>query len=124
MAQARFLLIFILVGSISLVAQASKAYSSSHSSSSHSSAAGPHDAATKPISSKSAIALPHKSAVTMPKTENNGTELAKLERQNARVGNSGKASSQGVKPVAIKREEKSSGSGINASYQKPKVNRK
>ena len=117
------LLLAIVAALISLAtAQNTKTHSSSGSSST-----GSLNAATKPLTSKSAIALPRKSSTVVPKaTTNTGAELAKLERQNSKGANAGKSSAQASKVPAMKPEGKPSanGSGINASYQKPKVARK
>jgi len=82
---------------------------------------------TKPLTAKSAMPAPHKSSPSVPATptrqRSTNAELTRLEGQGmkppaAKSGKTGAAKSSPVKPLS---PSPGSGSGINASYQKPRV---
>jgi hypothetical protein len=108
-------------------AQSSKTQSSKTSASS--SKLGSHSAtsSTKPLTPKSAMPPARKKAVSAPmaSTENRRTnaELSRLEKQNAKVGapKSGNPNTAKVPPLKSDAKPSTNGSGINSSYQKPKV---
>jgi hypothetical protein len=87
----------------------------------------PLKTATKPLTPKSAAQLPRRSSVPLPNgttnSSKNGAELSRLERQSLDTGvakgnKTGTVKTPSIKPAGTSSK---SGSGINASYQKPHV---
>ena len=119
--------LIIAVVSVSfLVAVGAAQTSKTSSSSGHSSSS---NAALKPLTPKSAMATGHKSSATLPvanSTHKTSTDLTRIEHENVKATSSEKSSSSASKaPVAKPGQSvKNSGSGINASYQKPKAGRR
>ncbi len=90
----------------------------------------PLKSAPRPLTPKSAIALPRKSSVAVPQistsSRNTSVELTRLERQSlktigSKTGSTGVSKVNPVKPAGT---SSASGSGINASYHKPRVSQK
>jgi hypothetical protein len=87
------------------------------------SGADPLKTVTQPLTPKSAMAPRPKSSVAVPKASTSGrdtkAELNRLERQGIKTGgNKGASKANSVKPAGT---SSGSGSGINFSYQKPRV---
>jgi hypothetical protein len=87
----------------------------------------PLKTATKPLTPKSAIQPHSKSSAPLPNASANSrktdAELTRLEHQSVKAsgpksGNTAAAKSAPVKPIS---PPATSGSGINATYQKPRV---
>ena len=87
-------------------------------------------ASIQPLTPKSAMAPARRSSVAGPKSGTSGrdtnAELGRLEKQSTKIAaakkpNTGVSKANPGKPVAT---SSGSGSGINASYQKPRVPRK
>ena len=126
--------VIIAAGSLSFLAaigaaKNSAAQNSKTSSSSGHSASSSSNAALKPLTPKSAMATGHKSSATLPvanSTHKTSTDLTRIEHENAKATSSEKTGSTTSKTAAVKpvQSTKNSGSGINASYQKPKVSRR
>jgi hypothetical protein len=82
------------------------------------------DVATKPLTEKSATPAPRKAAAVAPaSSRNNSAELARLEAQSAKSDAPKKSAPVAAKPIYPKAESAPAAkdSGINASYQKPRV---
>jgi len=90
----------------------------------------PLKTATKPLTPKSAAQPPRRSSVPLPNratnSSKNGAELNRLERESMNTGVAKGNKAGTVKTPSTKPAETSpkSGSGINASYQKPHVLRR
>ena len=124
--KCRIAFLFVTVAALICVASAqnSKVGSSAKSGS------DPLKTATQPLTPKSAMAPPRKSSVAVPKAATSGrntsAELTRLERQGVKAGgskssNKGASKANSVKPAGT---SSGSGSGINSSYQKPRVTQK
>jgi hypothetical protein len=120
--------VIIAAVSLSFLTAVGATQNSKTSSASGHSTSTSSNAALKPLTPKSAMTAGHKSSATLPgenSTHKTSTDLARIEHENVKATNSQKASSgpskATVKPVQT---TKNSGSGINASYQKPKVARR
>ncbi|MFZ3190322.1 MAG: hypothetical protein WA180_17800 [Candidatus Sulfotelmatobacter sp.] len=74
------------------------------------------------------MAAPRWASVALPKSGTTGrgtnAELDRLEKQNAKIVASKNATTTPKAPVKPAVNSSSTGSGINASYQKPRVTRK
>jgi hypothetical protein len=87
----------------------------------------PLKTAIQPLTPKSAMAAPRKSSVAVPKAATSGrdtnADLTRLERQGIKTGisKSGNKRSSKANPVKPAGTSSGSGSGINSSYQKPRV---
>jgi hypothetical protein len=78
--------------------------------------------ATQPLMPKSEIAPRKSSGPTLPASNHNtNQELTKVERQKLAGANSSKTTSPPIKLRPEKSAPANSGSGINASYQKPRI---
>ena len=118
--------IFLLLGTLgALICLASGQTSKVGSSSAKS--ATDLKSVTKPLTPKSAMPPEHKSSLSAPAVSTNqrntSTELTRLERQGlkpaaAKSSKTGAAKSSPVKPLS---PSSGNGSGINSSYQKPRV---
>ena len=84
----------------------------------------------QPLTPKSAMAPSRKSSVAVPEAATSGrdtkADLTRLERRGIKTdasksGNKGASKANPVKPAGT---SSGSGSGINSSYQKPRVNQK
>ena len=88
----------------------------------------PSSPATQPLTPKSAIPKTSKASAPLPKADGRktNTQLARLEQQNVKAGGSKTGSAGVAKSTSIKSAGTASrsGSGINASYQKPHVRKK
>ena len=126
MMKCRIAFLFVTGAALICVASAqnSKVGSSAKSGS------DPLKTATQPLTPKSAMALPRKSALAVPSASTTGrdtsAELTRLERRGIKTGasksgNKGASKANPVKPAGT---SSGSGSGINSSYQKPRVNQK
>jgi hypothetical protein len=87
----------------------------------------PLQSATKPLTPKSAMSAPHKSPPVAPNTSTStrktDAELNHLEHQNIKApstksGTAAPAKRASAKPAAA---SSTNGSGINATYQKPRI---
>jgi len=82
-------------------------------------------ASMQPLTPRSAMAPSRSSSVAVPRLATTGrdtnAELSRLERQSTKIAPTGVSKARPVKPVATSSD---SGSGINASYQKPRVSLK
>lgn len=87
-------------------------------------------ASIQPLTPRSAMAPSRKSSVGVPKSSTSGrdtnSELGHLERQSTKIVASKNGTTAASKANPVKHLVTSSGndSGINASYQKPRVSRK
>jgi hypothetical protein len=92
--------------------------------------ADPLQVATKPLTPKSAMRTKSKSAPLAPNASKSGrnttAELNHLERQNGKAPSSKNSSAGQTKGTTVKSTAtpSGSGSGISATYQKPKVPKK
>jgi len=120
---------FLFVTGAALICVAS-AQNSKVGSSSAESGADPLKKAIQPLTPKSAMAPPRKSSVAAPKASTSGrdtnAELTRLEGQGIKTGgsksgNTGASKRNLVKPTST---SSGSGSGIDFSHQKPRVNQK
>ena len=127
MMKCRIAFLFVTVAT--LICPAS-AQNSKVGSSSAESGADPLKKAIHPLTPKSAMAPPRKSSVAAPKASTSGrdtnAELTRLEGQGIKTGgsksgNTGAMKANSVKPAGT---SSASGSGINFSYQKPRVPQK
>lgn len=88
----------------------------------------PSSPATQPLTPKSAIPKTSKASVPVPKADGRktNTELARLEQQNVKAGGAKTGNAGAGKATSMKSASATSrsGSGINASYQKPHVPKK
>jgi hypothetical protein len=90
----------------------------------------PLKTATKPLTPKTAIAPRSKTSGSISTSSANSqrtnAELTRLERQSVKAGSSkgGNAGTAKAAPVKSAKTSSPSGSGINASYQKPHVPQK
>jgi len=90
----------------------------------------PLKTATKPLTPKSAIGPRRTSSGAVPNSSANSqktnAELTRLERQSVKAGGSKSGNSGAAKapPVKSANPASGSGSGINATYQKPHVPQK
>ncbi len=118
--------VFWFVTGVALIGLAA-AQSSKVGSSSAESGPDPLQTATKPLTPKSAIAPHSKSSAGVrnasTNTQKTNAELTRLERQSVKAGGSKNGSTGAAKapPVKSANTSSGSGSGINASYQKPHV---
>jgi hypothetical protein len=80
----------------------------------------PLQAATKPLSPKSAMPAPRKPAPAIPPKSGTNTtaELTHLEQQNVKAGGP-KSNAAPAKAAPLKSADSSAGNGINFKYQKP-----
>jgi hypothetical protein len=122
--------IALLCVSVSTLICLASAQSSKVGLTSAKSGADPLRKAIRPLTPKSAMATPRKSSVPVPKASTGGrdtsAELTGLERQGIKTGasksgNTGAKTAHSVKPAGT---SSGSGSGINYSYQKPRVPQK
>ena len=127
MTKCRIAFLFVTVGALICLASAQNP---TVGSSSAKSVADPLKTATRPLTPKSAMAPPRKSSVAVPKAATSGrdtnAEITRLERQGIKTGvsksgNTGASKANPAKPAAT---SSGSGSGINSSYQKPRVPQK
>ena len=117
---------FVFVA-ISTFACMAPAQNSKIDSSSAKTGADPLKTATQPLTPKSPTTTRRTSAVSVPNasthSQDTNAELTRLERQSAKVGVSKNSSAPPAKGSSVKPNSSSSGSGsgINSSYQKPRV---
>ena len=127
MMRCRIAFLFVAVAALVCMASAQNSKIGSSSSTS-----GPDrlKTATQPLTPKSAMALPRKSAVAVPSASttrrDTSAELTRLERQSIKTGgskngNTGASKANLVKPAGT---SSGSGSGINSTYHKPHVPQK
>jgi hypothetical protein len=114
--------VFLLIAAVSLTGLA-VAQSSEVRSSSTKPGSDPLQAATKPLTPKSAMPAQRKSSpVTLPNgstgTRNTTAELTHLERQKIKTGSTS-VSGPGKAPPIKPAETSASGAAINYKYQKP-----
>jgi hypothetical protein len=127
MMKWRIAFLFVTVAALICLASAQN---SKVGSSSAKSGADPLKDAVQPLTPKSAMAPSRKSSVAVPKAATSGrntsAELTRLERQSIKAGgsksgNTGASKRNLVKPTST---SSGSGSGIDFSHQKPRVNQK
>ena len=118
--------LFVTVAALFCLASAQNSTIGSSSSKSP----DPLKTAIQPLTPKSAMAPPRKSSVAAPKASTSGrdtnAELTRLEGQGIKTGGSKSGNTGALKVNSVKPAGTSSasGSGINFSYQKPRVPQK
>jgi hypothetical protein len=123
MMKCRIAFLFVTVAALFCLASAQNSTIGSSSSKSP----DPLKTAIQPLTPKSAMAPPRKSSVAVPKAATSGrdtnAELNRLVRQGIKTGASKSGNTRASKANPVKPAATSSGigSGINSSYQKPRV---
>lgn len=109
-----FIILIALAMTTAMAAQSSKTTLASHSS----------KVAPKPLTPKSAMPTSHKSAApSVPdSSRKTSADLNRIEKEHISAGSSEKSNAGVAKVAPLKpvQTSKSNGSGINATYQKPK----
>jgi hypothetical protein len=117
-------IIVVWVTGIVLISASASAQKHERTWSSAKSGSTSSSASNKPLTPKTAIA-PHKTSSSLPGgatsgVRRNNQELAHLERQGVPAGSSKNASTKALK-VGPAKATSGSNSGINSSYQKPRI---
>jgi hypothetical protein len=119
MMKLRVACLLVTVGALICLAPAQETQAHSTSASAKSTP-DPLQAATKPLSPKSAMPAPRKPAPAIPPKGGTNTtaELTHLEQQNVKAGGP-KSNAAPAKAAPLKSADSSAGNGINFKYEKP-----